>query len=150
MFSSTVTNKFYTKNLNRQSQSCSSELCFCSTSCTVFPHLKAISTVTICQSHLPDTRLSSQIPHLKLQVLICDCLHVEANCCGEKKNQMKAEYVTLSGIFLSAAIINATFFFFYLISVLRVCKILKGAIRRKTAHLEDNLGDNKFAEYNLF
>lgn len=37
--------------------------------------------------HPPDTCLSSQIPHLELQTLVCDCLHVEADCCAEKKQK---------------------------------------------------------------
>lgn len=33
---------------------------------------------------LPDTGLSSQIPHLELQIPVCDCLDVEADCCAER------------------------------------------------------------------
>lgn len=44
------------------------------------------STANIC--HLPDTRLSSQIPHLELQILVCDGLNIEADCCAEKNPQM--------------------------------------------------------------
>jgi len=28
----------------------------------------------------PDARLSTEVPDLKLEVLVLDCLHVEANC----------------------------------------------------------------------
>lgn len=33
----------------------------------------------------PDACLSSQIPHLELQVLERDCLNVEADCCAEEE-----------------------------------------------------------------
>lgn len=51
-----------------------------------------IHSLELCRAatilHPPDTCLSSQIPHLELQTLVCDCLHVEADCCAEREKKM--------------------------------------------------------------
>lgn len=58
-----------------------------------------IHSLELCRAatilHPPDTCLSSQIPHLELQTLVCDCLHVEADCCAEKKTKKRTGTVSL-------------------------------------------------------
>lgn len=44
---------------------------------------------------LPDAGLSTEIPHLELEVLVCDRLHVKADGCGQTDVNVVSRHVSL-------------------------------------------------------